>query len=64
MIDKFCEYLVKKMRKQSPEMTDEEAEVVLYGVQLIIGEIPKILLLFIVGILLGFWWQTLAAFII
>lgn len=64
MIDKFCEYLVKKMRKQSPEMTDEEAEVVLYGVQLIIGEIPKILLLFIVGILLGFWWQTLAAFIL
>lgn len=64
MIEKFCEYLVNKMRKQNPKITDEEAEVILYGVQLIIGEIPKIILLFIVGILLGFWWQTFTAFLL
>lgn len=62
MIDQFCEYLVKKIRKQMPEIDDEKAEVILYGVQLIIGEIPKIFLMFGLGILLGLWWQTLLAF--
>lgn len=62
MIDKFCEYLVQKIRKKMPEIDDEKAEVILYGVQLIVGEIPKLFLLFAVGILLGLWWQTALAF--
>lgn len=64
MIDKFCEYLVKKIRKQMPEVDDEKAEVIFYGIQLIVGEIPKIFLMFILGFLLGLWWQTLLAFIL
>lgn len=64
MIDKFCEYLVNKIRKQMPEVDDEKAEVILYGIQLIVGEIPKIFLMFILGFLLGLWWQTLLAFIL
>ena len=62
MVDKFCNYLVNKMRKQMPEIDDEKAEVILYGVQLIVGEIPKIFLMFGLGIILGLWWQTLLAF--
>ena len=62
MIDKFCEYLVQKIRKKMPEIDDERAEVILYGVQLIIGEVPKLFLLFAIGILLGLWWQTALAF--
>lgn len=64
MIDKFCEYLVNKIRKQMPEVDDEKAEVIFYGIQLIVGEIPKIFLMFILGFLLGLWWQTLLAFIL
>lgn len=64
MIDKFCEYLVKKIRKQMPEVDDEKAEVIFYGIQLIVGEIPKIFLMFILGFLLGLWWQTILAFIL
>jgi len=45
-----------------PEIDDEKAEVILYGVQLIVGEIPKIFLMFGLGIILGLWWQTLLAF--
>ena len=45
-----------------PEIDDEQAEVILYGVQLIVGEIPKLFLLFAIGILLGLWWQTALAF--
>jgi len=62
MIDKFCEYLTNKIRLEIPNIDDERAEVIMYGIQLIIGEIPKIFLMFITGFLLGLWWQTLLAF--
>ncbi len=62
MIDKFCEYLTNRIRKQTPNMDDEQAEIIMYGIQLIVGEIPKIFLMFIVGFALGLWWQTLLAF--
>lgn len=62
MVDKICEYLTNKIRKQMPEIDDEKAEVINYGIQLIVGEIPKIFLMFGLGIILGLWWQTLLAF--
>lgn len=62
MIDKFCEYLTNKIRKKMPEVNDEQAEVIMYGIQLIVGEIPKGILMFITGIVLGLWWQTALAF--
>ena len=62
MIEKFCKYLTSKIRKQMPEIDDERAEIILYGVELIVGEIPKIFLMFALGIILGLWWQTLLAF--
>jgi len=64
MIDKFCEYLVKQIRKKMPDIDDEKAEVILYGVQLIVGEIPKVFLMFGLGIILGLWWQTILAFVL
>ena len=63
MIEKFCGYIVGKMRKQMPEIDDEKAEVLMYGIQLIIGEIPKMLLLFALGFLLGIGWYTIFAYI-
>jgi len=62
MVDKICEYLTQKIRKQMPEIDDEKAEVIFYGIQLIVGEIPKFFLMFATGILLGLWWQTALAF--
>ena len=62
MIDHLCEYLTDRIRKQMPEIDDEKAEVILYGIQLIIGEIPKIFLMIALAILLGLWWETLLAF--
>ncbi|NLC87922.1 MAG: accessory gene regulator B family protein [Clostridiaceae bacterium] len=62
MIDKFCKYLTYKIRKKMPEVDDERAEIIMYGLQLIIGEIPKMFLMFGIGIILGIWWQTLLAF--
>ena len=52
MINQICESLTNKIRQEMPDIDDEEAEVIKYGLELIIGEVPKILLLFIIAIVL------------
>lgn len=63
MIDKFCTYLTNKIRKEMSEVDDERAEVINYGIQLIIGEMPKILLLFALAFILKIGWLTIFAFL-
>ena len=41
MIDKFCGYLTNKIRMSMPDVDDERAEVIQYGLQIMIGEVPK-----------------------
>ena len=48
MIDKFCTFLVNRMKKEMPDIDDERAEVITYGLQIIIGEIPKIFITLII----------------
>ena len=63
MIEKFCNFILNKMRKKMPDMTDENAEIILYGLQLLIGEMPKMFILFVLSFLLGIGWLMLFAFI-
>lgn len=64
MIEKICFYLTNKIRKSSPDMDDEKAEIINYGLQIVIGEIPKIFVLILIAFLLGVGWLTLLAFIL
>lgn len=62
MIDKFCDFITEKI-KSNVENIDEEKEMVIdFGVRLIFGELPKILLLFIIGFILQIGWYTLILF--
>ena len=63
MIDKFCNYIVNKMKKQMPDIDEEKAEIITYGIQLIIGELPKIFLLFVLSFILGIGWYTVFAYV-
>ena len=63
MIEKFCNFMLGKIRKRMPDITDENAEIILYGLQLIIGELPKTILLFVIGFLIGMGWYMIFAFI-
>ena len=64
MVDKICDYLTNKIRKQMPEIDDEKAEVINYGLQNIIGEIPKFFILIGIAWLLGVLKETLITFLI
>lgn len=41
MINQICESLTNKIRQEMPDIDDEKAEVIQYGLELIIGEVPK-----------------------
>ena len=53
MIDKICNHLTNRIRKQMPEIDDERAEIIDYGIHLVIGEIPKTFVFIIIAALLG-----------
>ena len=63
MVEKICNYILKKMKNRIPDMTEENAEVILYGLQLIIGEIPKMILILGISFILGFGWYMIFAYI-
>lgn len=64
MIDKICMFLTNKIRKEMPEIDDERAEVINYGLQNIIGEIPKIFITLGIAYLLGIFKLTLITFLV
>ena len=41
MIDAICEKITSKIREEMPEIDDERAEIINYGLQLIIRRNPK-----------------------
>lgn len=53
MVDQICTYLTNKIRKSMPEIDDERAEIIMYGLQNIIGEIPKIIIILAIAYFLG-----------
>jgi accessory gene regulator B len=63
MIDKICDFLTNRIRKEMPEIDDEKAEVINYGLQNIVGEIPKIFIMLGISYFLGIFWLTLFTFI-
>lgn len=64
MIDKICDFLTKKIRKEMPEIDDEKAEIINYGLQNIIGEIPKTFFVLLISYIFGIFKETLLTFIL
>ena len=64
MIEKFCLFLTNEIRKSDSEIDNERAEVINYGLQLIIGEVPKMLITIIIAYLLGIFKLTLITILI
>lgn len=64
MIEKICNFLTTKIRKEMPEIDDERAEVINYGLQLTIGEIPKFFIMIAIAFLLGVGELSILSFLV
>lgn len=64
MIDKICDKLMKRIRAKMPEVDDERAEVIRYGLELIIGELPKSIVILGIALLLGIFKYTILSILI
>lgn len=62
MVDKICDYLTDKIRAEDPQIDDERAEVINYGIHLIVGEMPKFFIIMGIAYLLGILELTILAF--
>ena len=64
MIDKITQYLTNKIRQEMPDVDDERAEVINYGLQILLGEVPKFFIMLMIAYLLGVLKLSLITFII
>lgn len=64
MIDKICLFLTHKIRKEMPEIDDERAEVIDYGLHLLVGELPKNFIILGIAYILGIFKLTLLTVIL
>ena len=64
MIEKICITLTKRIRKEMPEIDDERAEVIKYGLQLLVGEVPKFFIMIAIAWGLGILKLTVISFIL
>ena len=53
MVDAICTYLTNRIKKEMPEIDEERAEIIMYGLQNIIGEFPKIFIILGIAYFLG-----------
>ena len=64
MIDTICNFLTERIKKEMPDIDDERAEVINYGLQNIVGEIPKIFIMLAVAYILKVFWLSLFTLIV
>ena len=64
MIDKITGFLTNKMKKEMPEIDSERAEIINYGLQILLGEIPKIFIMLGIAYILGVFKLSLITFLI
>ena len=64
MIDKICTKLTEKIRKEMPEIDDERAEIIMYGLQILIVELPKGVIILAIAYFLGIFKLTLLSVLI
>lgn len=64
MIEKICNYLTRKIKEKIPDMDSEKEEIINYGLQIIVGEIPKTIALIVIAAACGVLKLSLLALIL
>lgn len=53
MVDTICDWLLKKITENDPSIDEEKSEIIYYGLQNLVGELPKGFLILLVAWLCG-----------
>lgn len=64
MIDKICNYLTNKIKKQMPDVNEQKAEEINFGLHIIIGEMPKTFIFIFISLVLGMLKEFLITFLV
>lgn len=64
MVDKICDKIMNRIRLKMPEVDDERAEVIKYGLELLIGEVPKTFVFLVIAWVLGIFKYSIISLII
>ena len=62
MVNKICNLIMGRIKKEMPDIDEERAEIIEYGLQMIIGEVPKMAVMFFIAYILGVFKLTLIAY--
>lgn len=63
MIDRICNFILARIKKEIPDIEEERLEIINYGLQMIIGEFPKLIGTLMIAYLLGVLKLTILAYI-
>lgn len=64
MVDKICDKIMNRIRSKMPEVDDERAEVIQFGLEILIGEIPKTFVFLVIAWILGIFKYSVISLII
>ena len=64
MVETICNKITLRIRAKMPEINDERAEVINYGLQLLVGELPKTFIILFTAWILGVLDLTILAVIV
>lgn len=62
MVKKICMFLVNRIKKEMPDISSEREEAIEYGLELIVGELPKMILLVVIAFILKIGWLVIYAY--
>lgn len=63
MREKICTFLTNRIRKEMPDIDDDRAEVINFGLQNLVGEVPKVFIMLAVAYFLGVFDLALFTFL-
>ena len=55
-------FLVNRIKKEMPDISSEREEAIEYGLELIVGELPKMILLVVIAFILKIGWLVICAY--
>lgn len=62
MVKKICMFFVNRIKKEMPDISSEREEAIEYGLELIVGELPKMILLVVIAFILKIGWLVICAY--